>query len=141
MNINKLKQRIIIIFAIGLSFFLTNYFAPRVFLSGSPDINTEYIAQIRNLPANTLASLRNIANPQDSNDFQQSENARAEFEKLAVKEAPSGLSFAPIAQGVQASEPTEDGKVFYKIEAGTQLEVRSVTLDDGREVKVYIPIK
>lgn len=134
MNRLKLKQRIFILIAIAFSFGLTATVSPRLFIADSPQINPYFIAELSNIPADTIAFIRNIGLSSQDREI-------AELERRSVSESPADATFYQVAPGVQAAESPQDGETYIKVEAGTQLEVRSVTLDDGRRVKVYIPIQ
>lgn len=122
------------IFAIAISLGVTTTVSPRLFIADSPQVNTQFIADLQNIPSDTLAFIRNIgASP--------AEREIAELERKSIPGTPVDAEFQSIAPGVQAAESAQEGESYIKVDAGTKLEVRTVTLDDGRRVKVYIPVQ
>lgn len=134
MNKLKIQSRIKIIAAILVALAVTTTVSPRLFVADSPQINTQFIADIRNIPSDFVAFLMN-------KPTEDTASALADLKQQQVENVPEGLTFAPIAKGVEAAEDPATGKTYTKIEAGTELEVFTVTLDDGREVKVYVPVQ
>ncbi|MBP9690689.1 hypothetical protein KBD81_01270 [Candidatus Woesebacteria bacterium] len=130
----RLKQRIGLAVALLAAFTLTKSVAPRMFVADSPEINRQFIAELKYIPSDFVAFVKNPFKKQESFD----EVMTAQIPKV---EHPAGTTYEPIAKGVYASEPDETGKRYIKIDKGTQLEIREVTLDDGRTVKVYVPVE
>ncbi len=122
------------ILAIVISLGATTTVSPRLFIADSPQVNSQFIAELKNIPSDTIAFFRNIgASP--------AEREIAELERKSIPGTPVDAEFQAIAPGVQAAESAQEGESYIKVDAGTKLEVRTVTLDDGRRVKVYIPIQ
>ncbi|QQS43394.1 hypothetical protein IPM65_04520 [Candidatus Roizmanbacteria bacterium] len=134
MNKLKLKHRIFMFIAIAIALGLTTTISPRFFIADSPEVNTQFIAELRDIPADTIAFIQNIgASP--------AEREIAELERKSIPGTPVDAEFQAIAPGVHAAESLQEGASYIKVDAGTKLEVRTVTLDDGRRVKVYIPVQ
>lgn len=134
MNKLKLKHRLFMLLAIVISLGLTTTVSPRLFIADSPEVNTQFIAELRNIPSDSIAFIRNIgASPAD--------REIAELEQKSIPGTPVDAEFQTIAPGVHAAESAQEGESYIKVDAGTKLEVRTVTLDDGRRVKVYIPVQ
>lgn len=104
---------------------------PRIFLAGTPRINPNFISDLGNLPRDIVAMFRGEPSSQD-------ERMTAEIPRVTH---PAGLNYEPLAKGVYASEPDQSGKRYIKIEEGTKLEKKVITLDDGRTVSVYVPLE
>lgn len=134
MNPLKLKKRIKTFVALGIALLLTATISPRLFIADSPQINTQFIAELRNAPADFVAFVMRRPTGAEA-------TALAELEQSQVQNVPQGLTFAPVAQGVSAAEDPSTGERFVKVEAGTKLEVRQITLEDGRTVTVYVPVE
>lgn len=136
MNKLKTKQRIKILFAILVSFSATTLISPSLFVADSPEINRQFIADIVNAPANTVAKIR-YAN------LNSQEKEVEDLKELSIppEDTPEDLNYYPMAQGVEAAEhETENGKETYiKLKKGSKFKVQTITLDDGEKVKVYIP--
>lgn len=105
--------------------------SPRIFLADSPKINPNFIANLGNLPGDIVAMFRGQPSSKD-------EQLTAEIPRVVH---PAGLNYEPMAKGVYASEPDQSGKRYIRIEEGTKLEKKVVTLDDGRTVSVYVPLE
>jgi len=122
------------ILAIAIAFGITTTISPRLFIADSPEINPQFVAELGNIPSDTIAFIRNIgASPED--------RAVAELERKSIPGTPVDAEFYSVAPGIQAAESAQEGESYIKVEAGTKLEVRTITLDDGRRVKVYIPVQ
>ena len=138
MNFNKNKTipRIKIGITIIVSFMLVQTLSPVVFLANTPQINPQLAQNLQLVPARTMAFLRN---PLDSTQAQR----EVELEQVAKSVTPPSqeLNYKPITTGVQAAEDPSTGKKYVKIVAGTELEVKYLTLSDGRVVKVYTKVQ
>ena len=130
----RFKQRIGLAVGILIAFTLTKSVAPRMFVADSPQINGQFIAELRYIPSDFIAFVKNPFKKEESFD----EVMTAQIPRV---EHPPGTAYQPIAKGVYASEPDGTGKRFIKIDKGTKLEIRDVTLDDGRTVQVYVPVE
>lgn len=122
----KTTPRIKLLIAIVLAFTIVKVGAPRVFLADSPNVSPEFIAFLQDPFGGDK--------PADSGEVPVVAN-------IGVSEPPNEgtLQYTPLIQGVQAAEDPQTGKKYVKVEAGTQLQVHTVTLSDGRVVKVYTP--
>ncbi|MDP4011746.1 MAG: hypothetical protein Q8P72_05995 [Candidatus Roizmanbacteria bacterium] len=134
MNPKKTKRRIGIVISIFTAFMLVSTVSPRLFIANSPQINRQFIAELRYIPSDLIAMVRNPLQKAPSQD----EMLTNQIPNITH---PQGIQLQQIAKGVYASEPDESGKRFIKIDKGTNLEIREVTLEDGRTVKVYIPVE
>jgi hypothetical protein len=130
----KIKQRIYILLAMIISFSLVTFISPKVFLSDTPRINPQALRNIIDIPTNIYLAIQGQGNQKNPKDIE----LTSEIKKTPH---PSGVVYNQIAKGVYASEPNETGNRFIKIEEGTRLEKRDVTLGDGRRVTVYIPLE
>lgn len=132
MNKNKTSRRLKMFGAIIFAYIIVAVGSPQVFLANSPKIRPDVIARMRIIPQTALAMAQH---PFD-----------ADARRVAIEEAQIGsnvskedLPYQPIAPGVYAAEDPETKERYVKIEKGTRIEVRYVTLSDGRRVKVYVP--
>lgn len=117
--------------AIVISMGIVVGITPRIFLANSPDINPNFLADLGAIPGDFVALFRGQPSSKD-------ERMTAEIPRVTH---PAGLSYEPLAKGVYASEPDQSGKRYIRIEEGTKLEKKVVTLDDGRTVTVYVPLE
>jgi len=130
----KTKQRILIAVSIIFSFSIMRLMTPRIFVANTPTLNPEFIATLQKSPVAVFAYLGNIKEDATLKDH-------IETAKIPRAIPPVGIKYIPIAPGVYASETTENSKKFIKIEKGTKLEVHTVTLSNGKTVKVYVPVE
>jgi len=134
MNPKKIKRRIGIVISIFAALILVATVSPRLFIANSPQINQQFIAELRYIPSDFIAMIQNPLQKTPSQDEMLTN-------QIPDVNHPEGIQLQQIAKGVYASEPDESGKRFIKIDKGTGLEIREVTLEDGRTVKVYIPVE
>jgi len=134
MNPKKTKRRIGILVSMLAAFGLISIVTPRLFIADSPEINQQFIAELKYIPQDFIAMIRSPLNRSESQD---------EILTKQIPEVthPEGIQLNPIAKGVYASERDASGKQYIKIDKGTKLEIREVTLSDGRTVKVYVPVE
>jgi len=130
----KTKQRILIAVSIVFAFSIMRSLSPRLFVANTPTLNPEFVATLQKSPVAVFAYLGNIQEDATLKDH-------LETAKIPRSIPPEGLSYTPIAKGVQASEITENNKKYIKIEKGTKLEVHTVILSDGKTVKIYVPVE
>lgn len=134
MNPKKTKQRIGMIISMAIALVAVSTISPRLFVANSPQINQQFIAELRYIPNDLIARVQNpFQKPQTQDELLTNQIPKVTH--------PDGVQLQQIAKGVYASEPDNNGKRFIKIDKGTKLEIREVTLDDGRTVKVYIPVE
>ncbi len=127
----RLYQRLGMGMALVLSFAIVVGITPRIFLAGSPELNPNFLADLGALPGDFVAMFRGESSSKD-------EQMTAEIPRVVH---PSGLNYEPLSKGVYASEADQSGKRYIRIEEGTKLEKKIVTLDDGRTVEVYVPLE
>jgi len=137
-KINNLKtaRRIKIVLTIIASFFLVSTTTPHIFVSNSPYVKDSFLVWLRLTPQRMYAYMRHPLDEEER--IETIENAELQFASYEEKEE---LNYTPIADGVYAAEDPETEERFIKIVEGTTVEVRTVIFSDGREIKVYIPIK
>lgn len=128
----RLKQRIGMVVAILTAYAVVTGIAPRVFVANTPEIDSNALANLVSMPSDFIAMI--TGNEGSSQD----EILTNEIPRVAH---PEGTTYEPIAKGVYASEPDASGQRYIKIERGTQLEKKEVTLDDGSVAVVYIPLE
>ena len=76
--------------------------------------------------------------------FPINKNQQEKIKELAnIQRLPknSSLSYIPISKGVYAAQDPDNAAVHVKVESGTELEVRTITLNNGQTLKVFIPVK
>lgn len=127
----RIQQRIGMTVAIALSLLVVVGVVPRIFLADSPQPNPNALADLGRLPSEIVAVFRGQPSPKDA-------QMTAEIPQVVH---PSGITYEPLTKGVYASEPDQTGKRYIKIEKGTTLEKKVITLDSGRTVSVYIPVE
>ncbi|MDA1316675.1 MAG: hypothetical protein O3B87_01470 [bacterium] len=122
-----------IVVGMAIAFIFASYGSPHVFVANTPQLNPNLAGNLRAIPASVMAF---IQNPTDSD----ARNNIVQTAKIQQVKSVEGLNYTPIKTGVYAAEHPETGKTIVRIDKGTQLQVHSVTLSDGRVVKVYIPL-
>lgn len=110
------------------------FLTPRIFVADTPTLNPDFIATLQKSPFAVVAYLGNIQEDASLKDH-------LETAKIPRVSPPNGLTYVPFAKGVEASEGSDDRKRYIKIEKGTKLEMHTITLSDGKIVKVYIPVE
>lgn len=131
MNPLKNKKRLKTITALLIALLTTTTLSPRLFVADSPQINTQFIAELRNAPQDFVAFLRR--EPEAGKV-----DAVAQLDETRAGNVPEGLQFYPMAPGVQAAEDPSNGGKYVTVEAGTELTAYTITLEDGRVVTVYL---
>ncbi len=132
MNNKKTIQRLKIFASLFLALVLVSYGSPYVFVAGSTQIKPEFIAQIQSSP---LRFLGFIQKPTGSGTKDSEET-----ELMNSYEDKKSLDYKPIRKGVYAAEDPVTKERFVKIDKGTKLEKRYVTVD-GQEVMIYVPVE
>ena len=134
MNNKRALQRIKILASMAFSFLLVIYIAPQIFLNNTSAVKPRLLSRIKIIPYSLYAYIRH---PFDKN---QQEKTR---ELASIQRLPknSSLSYNPISRGVYAAQDPENAAVHVKVESGTALEVRTITLNNGQTLKVFIPVK
>lgn len=121
------------IVAMAFAFVVVWVGSPRVFVANTPQVNSNFIAFFRYLPQRVYAM---IQYPTDS------EKQKSLIETAQIEQRNGGdLEYRPVISGVSAAEDPNTKETIVKIDAGTKLEVSTVTLDDGRQVKIYTPVQ
>lgn len=116
------------------SFLLVAYAAPQIFLNNTAAVKPRVLAQIKIIPYSLYARIR----------FPFDKNQQEKITELAsIQRLPKNpsLAYNPISKGVYAAEDPENAAVHVKVESGTELEVRTITLNNGQTLKVFIPVK
>ncbi len=137
-EVNKLKtiRRVKIVLTLITSFVVVSTVTPRVFVANSPEIKGSFLVWLKLTPQRVYAYLRYPADREARTET--IENAALDNANIQEKEE---LNYTPISEGVYAAEDPETNNRYIKIEKGTTVEVHHVRLSDGREVKVYVPVK
>lgn len=160
MKINILKFKALIFIAIAVSFLFTIFIVPNIFVSGTPQINTQFIAQLRQSPLNLMALLRRGNNRETdiNSEISQDNGTNSSFSyitpepgftksdyeftaQISKTKHPTGLKYVQIAKGVSAADDPQSDRSFIKIEKGVRIEKREVILDNGQAVTIYIPLE
>lgn len=128
------KKTLSIFTAIFLSFLMTKYISSEVFIADTPQINPQFIANLRAIPIRAIAYVRHPFNSQER-------ASQIETAQIPQTQTPQGLVFSPVAKGVHAAEDPQTGKSYMKIEKGTKLQVYEIKMSDGQTVKVYVPVE
>lgn len=131
MGKSKTTQRIKIFVSLLLALVVVAYGAPQVFVAGTPQIKSNFVAQLESVP---LRFLGFIQHPVDS-------GTRTDTVETALMDThgdKKNLEYRPIGKGVYAAEDPFTKERFIKIEKGTKVEKRFVTIN-GQEVGVYVP--
>lgn len=118
--------------AIFISLIIVSYGAPNVFIAGSTQIRPDFVAQIQ---TNPLQFLGMRGTPADS-----ATQVAIEEELMNSREDKKNLDYKPIMKGVYAAEDPATKEEFIKIDKGTMLEKRYISVD-GREIMVYVPVE
>ncbi len=134
MNSKKTPTRIKTFISLILSLLVVTFVTPKIFVGETTAFNPRFIAMLKNMPQSTLAYIRYPL------DRETRENV-IETSQIQTTEAKPDLQYNPIAAGVYAAQEPETGETIVKIDAGTELEVKTIKTDDGREIKIYVPIR
>lgn len=137
MNPKKTIKRLKIFGSILAAYMLVIIVSPQIFIADSSKIRPDFIARVRSIPQSTYALARYPFNKEAR------ENAieTAQINNNPVTTESESLQYQPVAPGVFAAEDPASQERFIKVEKGTQIEIRYVTLSDGRRVKVYVPVQ
>lgn len=136
-----MKNKIIILISLFSAFISLKVLNNTVFIANTPYINQQFIASAINLPqkiklvpGTMLAYLKNPFN---------STNREKEIITNELANIPSqqlNLVFSPVSKGVSAAEDSQ-GHKYVKIEKGVEVEVRKITLSNGKTITIVIPKK
>jgi len=135
-----IKTKIVISFALVVALLVTLILNRTVFISSTPRLNPQFIALVYYLP-NMAQTIPNklvafFQHPTSST----ARNTQLIQNQLAKAPTPKpNMIFTPLSKGVYAAEDPKTKQKIYKIEKGTQVEVRKITLKDGREFTIIIP--
>lgn len=134
MNSKKTPTRIKIFVSLIFSLLVVTFITPRIFVGETTAFNPRFIAQLKTMPQTTLAFIRHPLDKETRDNV-------IETSQIQNAEVKSNIEYRPIASGIYAAEDPESGETIVKIDAGTELEVKVIKTDDGREIKVYVPIR
>ena len=127
---NRIKMLVSLVFA----FLFVTFLTPRIFINDTTALNPSFLASIKRIPYSALAYIQN--------PFSKEERTNTiESSQIQQVEPSSDIQYTPLSKGVYAAEDPKSGSTVVKIEAGTEVEVYSITTNDGRELKVYVPLK
>jgi hypothetical protein len=138
MNKKKLSTRLKIFGSILVAYIVVIIGAPQVFIANSSKIRPDFIARMRAVPQNAYALARYPFNSEARQNAVETAHINDTGDNNTVK---NDLQYQSVAPGVYAAEDPANQERFIKIEKGTQIEVRYITLSDGRKVKVYVPVQ
>jgi len=128
---NLVKKYLTIFVVFVISFFISNYFIKNVFLGNSPRVNPYYLSNLKNQVGSSIASVTNSVSSL-AKIFQF--NKQPTYDFAARPNALPNEMFKSVAVGVAAHD-REDGGVDYRIQPGTKVTIKDITLPDGRVVK------
>ena len=134
MNNKQTLQRIKIFVSMAFSFLFIVYVAPQIFLNNTTAVKPRVLAQMKIIPYSLYAYIR----------FPINKNQQEKIKELAnIQRLPknSSLTYIPISKGVYAAQDPDNAAVHVKVESGTELEVRTIPLNNGQTLKVFIPVK
>ncbi len=132
---NKLKtvRRLKMFGSILGAYVFVTLSTPHIFMANSSQFKPEFIAWMRSSPQIVYAMVRY---PLDS----EARDNAVQTAQIGNNTDKENLPFQSVAPGVYAAEDPETKERYVKVEKGTTIEVRYITLSDGRKVKVYIPV-
>ncbi len=134
MNSKKTPTRIKIFISLIASLALVTFVTPKVFIADSTQINPGFLVQLKIIPYTAYAYLRYPVNAEQRTSL-------IDTAGIQTVKSEEDIEYRPIAGGIYAAENPETGETVVKIEAGTELEVKTIKTDDGSEIKVYVPIR
>ncbi len=134
MNSKKTLTRIKIFISLFASLLIVTFITPNMFIGETTAWNPGFLAQIKVIPYSIYAYIRY---PVDANV----RNNVIETSGMQTVNSKEKLEYSPVTNGVYAAQDPESGETIVKIDAGTELEVKTIKADDGKEIKVYVPIR
>lgn len=134
MNSKKTTTRIKIFFSLIASLLFVTYISPQMFVGNTTAFNPGFIARIKVIPYTALAYIRHPLNTEERANI-------IETSGVQTVNSDTDLNYTPISTGVYAAQHPTTGETIVKIDAGTEVEVKTIKTTDGREIKVYVPIR
>jgi len=135
MKINKkIHKYLLIVLAMFFSYGFVSQISPQIFLANTPQINPKLIETFKDSPISIIAYLGGVPKGATVSDY-------VKTAQIPRANPPKDLEFLPIAKGVYAAGDPVENKTYVKIEKGTKLMVHTVKLDNGKTVKVYVPVE
>lgn len=116
------------------AFLAVRYMTPQVFVANSPEVNLAFVENIQSIPRRTVAFLKHPT------DFSK-QNEEVQRNQIAVNQTPGQKEYRQVMKGVYAAEDPSTKEVVVRIEAGTELEVKYITLPGGQQIKVFVPVE
>lgn len=123
---NSTKNQLKILIVILVGFFTVKTIAPQVFLADTPLFNPDFVARLRNYPAELAAAPGKII--AGLNPFK-----KDEFADVKLVTPPDNIVFAPIRKGVYAAEDPTTGKKYIKVNAGTKYRIVGTVTINGKQ--------
>jgi hypothetical protein len=127
-----MKQLFSIIIALGISFAVVKVTAPFVFVENTPQVSSEFIAAVTNLPRTSSSLIASLFAPKKQTETPDAKNVFVDLPKIQV---PANLVFAPVAKGVKAAEDTATGKKYVHIDKDTAYHTEQIEIN-GKMVTV-----
>lgn len=134
MNNKKTSTRIKVFLSLIASLAIVTYITPKAFLADSPKFNPGFLVQLKIIPYTTYAYIRYPTNEEERNNFIGTAG-------IQTVTAEQNTEYRPVSNGIYAAQNPETGETIVKIDAGTELEIKTIKTDDGGEIKVYVPIR
>ncbi len=126
-----MKKYLIIFAAFAFSFFVSSYSIDNVFIAKSPKLNPYYLSNLKNQADNTIASLQGtVSNLAKTFKF----GSNKEYDFAAMPNSLPNELFKSVSTGVAAHD-RGDGSVDLRIQPGTKVTIKEITLPDGRVIK------
>ncbi|OGK13912.1 hypothetical protein A3A93_06040 [Candidatus Roizmanbacteria bacterium RIFCSPLOWO2_01_FULL_38_12] len=134
MRNKKLLFRLKILSSLILSFLIVNFVAPQIFVRDTSAMKPKVQAVLKIVPYTMYAYIRY---PFDS----QARDKAIELAFMQQLPLNKDLSYRQISKGVYAAEDETTEMVHVKVESRTQLEAKTITLNNGQTLKIFVPIK
>jgi hypothetical protein len=127
----NIKKYLLIAGIFIFSFIISNYSINNIFIANSPKLNPFYLTNLKIKLNYFIALVKNPAFMLTKIFNQQT------YDFAAQPGALSNELFKPVSKGVSAYEKG-DGTTIYRIQPGTKITIKDITLPDGRVIKGII---
>ncbi len=135
------------VLSLVFSFLVVSFLGSQVFFAGTPRINPDFIAKVKNAPLYISSLPGEIVNSFKLNVTHSDSVASTKYEiKSTLDEASTeipktGLSFTNVATNVMAADDPNDSNIKYvKLESGAEVSVRKkvITDENGNQKTIKI---
>ncbi len=130
---HQTSLRIRILVAMIIAFFIVWLGGPAVFVADSPRVRSEVKEELLLLPSRLYALVTH------GFDFTYADNATETSRMSRASTVPQSMSYSKTSSQVAVGTDKKSNMQYVRLSKGTVVEVHTVQLSDGRNVRIYMP--